>query len=636
MDLWRPYKDADKVYVMVELPDKSQELFLVDTGASISVLNEEVAERLKLNTQNTGGMIQGLGGSVPWIQTTVSSLKIGDFTLEAVDMAVGVPGVPDRAGALPVAGILGNNVWGNFVLVVDYPADVLELHLQHAYRIPKKSAPLLFDGYQALTPIYIEAQKDNQRVSDALFLEVDTGAHDLLIAGRTGEAYRDITTLGLEPILGVGADLDSLPESEFLQQTRRIPVSSIEFASRRLDYQTSARWVGSDGPSNRPNNLSGLIGYQVFRDYRLVLDFPGQHILLEPSRYAPRDFDAVGEYLKRELQFHGEDPNRADIRAWLQLADDDLTGATATIDAALKVQPDNISLRVLKGRILRYEGKLEEALIVLRGLSPLQMEEEGEWVAFINTLALAGYKEEALQRAEAALNDPAFKEADALIQSELLVALSDALVMLGRYSAAAAAIDDANALSGARNGHMLRKARIAYMEGDRYGAIVSLRRLMEVYPLNGVPFWLYGTLVEQQDQETYQQDMAYALQRLHPGDQPWDFVGAGLSLIGDKAGAKKAFQEGYQRDCMDLEGSDRANCDAWYWALARERLEEANVRIQEALADDPRNSSYLDTAAVVAWARGDKAGAIEAARKAALLSPEDPYLLWQLSRLESL
>src|SRR6185503_18277168 len=81
--------------------------------------------------------------------------------------------------------------------------------------------------------------------------------------------------------------------------------------------------------------------------------------------------------------------------------------------------------------------------------------------------------------------------------------------------------------------HLVRKARIAAASGDRYGAIVALRELMDNIPLEGLPFWLYGSLATPVDVPTYAADVERSLARLHPGTEPWDFVGAGWFAVGD-------------------------------------------------------------------------------------------------------
>ena len=57
-----------------------------------------------------------------------------------------------------------------------------------------------------------------------------------------------------------------------------------------------------------------------------------------------------------------------------------------------------------------------------------------------------------------------------------------------------------------------------------------------------------------------------------------------------------------------------------------------SIMDRRAVAKEPKNSAFRDTAAVVAAARGEFARASEEARQAARLSPDDPYLIWQARR----
>jgi Flp pilus assembly protein TadD len=74
---------------------------------------------------------------------------------------------------------------------------------------------------------------------------------------------------------------------------------------------------------------------------------------------------------------------------------------------------------------------------------------------------------------------------------------------------------------------------------------------------------------------------------------------------------------------------------AWYAGLVGTDLDDAWAAIQRAVETEPTRSDFLDTLAVVAEARGDLTTARDAARRAARLSPEDVYLLWQVRRLDA-
>lgn len=633
LDLWRGWPGSDKVFVNVGLPDGSSALFLVDTGASISVLNEDVAKRLSLDVIDAGGSVNGLSGSVPWMKATIPHLQLGAFGADDIDVAVGVPGAPKESGPLPIAGILGNNVWRNFTLVVDYPRDTLELYTPGKYHARGKGAQLVVGDNHLYTPVRIVAKKDKQVVDKQTMLEIDTGAEDLSLWCTTGEPFRDVTTLGVEQVVGIGVDLDRIPDFSFLAETRRIPVVSTEIGGRKLTPWSSVRWNSPDEISDACAVTPGLIGYGILHDWRVVVDYQGGKLTLEKSRGKPRQFDALGEWLKADRAEYGDDPRRAGARARVIAGQGDLLQARAIVDAGLAAIPTDPQLVVLRARLQRNSAEYAAAIATLSPMTPSELAGEDEWVSFVNSLVLEGRTAEALERAQAAVTAGTEDEP---AREDFLVALSDALLAAGRPTEAQSALDKAISVDLGGSAFLFRRARIALAEGDRYSAITTLRGLMQVYPIGGMPMWLYAMSAAPEDRETFRVDLDRALGRLHPGSQPFDFVGAAWMAVGDATKASEALTTGYNRDCARLPQSpDRDNCDAWYWALAHKNLDQAAARMKQALTAQPTNSAFHDTAAVVSLAAGDAAGAYAHAQEAARLSPWDPYLLWQVGRMKA-
>ncbi len=632
LDLWRGWPGSDKVFVNVGLPDGSSALFLVDTGASISVLNEDIAERLGLHVFDAGGTVNGLSGSVPWMKATIPHLQLGEFGADNIDVAVGVPGAPRESGPLPIAGILGNNVWRNFTLVVDYPRDQLELYPPGTYHARGRSAQLVVGDNHLYTPVRIIAKKDKEVVDQKTMLEIDTGAEDLSLWCQTGEPFRDVTTLGVEHVIGIGADLDRIPDYSFLSETRRIPVASVEIGGRKLVPWNSVRWNSPDEITDACAVTPGLIGYGILHPWRVVIDYQGGKLTLEKPRGKPRRFDALAGWLNADRVAFGADPIRAAPRARVIAGQGDLPQARALVEAGLRATPTDPQLVVLLARLQRNGAEYAAAVATLSSMTPSELAGEDEWVSFVNSLVLEGKTAEAVDRARAAVNAGTDDEP---AREDFYVALSDALLAAGRPTEAQAALDQAISIDMGGSAFLFRRARIALAEGDRYSAITTLRGLMQVYPIGGMPMWLYAMSAKPEDRETFRTDLDRALGRLHPGSQPFDFVGAAWLAVGEEVRGGEALTTGYARDCSRLPASpERDNCDAWYWALQHKNLDQAAARMKQALAAQPTNSAFHDTAAVVSLAAGDAASAFAHAQEAARLSPWDPYLLWQVGRMK--
>lgn len=641
LDLWRGWPGAEKIMVLASFPDGSDALFLVDTGAATSVLDKDLADKLGVTASaEDGGYIQGLSGQVPWVRGTLPELKLGGFTIRGVDVAVGLPGLPESIGALPLAGILGNNVWSNFVMTVDYPADTLTLALAgrgdgHA---PRRAPAMDWSQNSARTTLQLrtEGVRDGKPVHTVadVALDVDTGAGGLMLVGPRGEPFRGYSTVGEEPVNGLGADLDKLPDEKLLTVTRRIPVQRASLGGKTLDIDVSARWLCADGPCDQHPGLTGLAGYEMLRNHKVVFDFPHNRFWMTRSTSTPRTFDALAAGLEREQRLHPGDADRAAILAGLQWAKGDAEGALKTLADALVKKPKDPELTVMVARAHGISGDFDAELATLAQLEPADLADQDSWIDYIDGLVLAGRTSEALALAQRAADAPPPVPDHT---EDYLVALSDAQLAAGQVDAAHATINAASRASP-RGGsaHLIRLARIAAAAKDRYGVIVAMRDLLRIIPLQGLPIWLYALNAEGLDVPTFTHDVDVAMARLHPDQQPFDFLGAGFMAVGAPERGHAALQTGYARDCAALTGPDRDNCDAWYWALGRERLDEAEQKTEAAMKALPGNSAYADTAAVVALARGDLPLARERALRAARLNPSDPYLLWQVSRLAAL
>jgi len=628
--LYRPGPDAPKIYVEADLGDGVPRLFMVDTGAVVSVLTQDVADQLGLQSVEQPGRLVGLGGAVRWVQATVPEVDVGPMVLQDVRFAVGVQGVPDHAGLVPVAGILGNNVWGHFELAIDYPANTLTLHQPGVMELPDSSKPLLFDGQHIRTAVVLRAGDGDVVVEQPLVLEVDTGARDVILSGPIGGRLGSVATEGVEPIFGVGAG-DELPLSSFLRETRRVPLRSIDVGGLTVSEDTTARWLGfaSRGRGGlAPLGMTGLLGHAVLDEHVVMLDYPGQRIALVPSPSAPIDRDLHAWHLAQLRR--DRTPEGVRQRARLLAFLDDRDAALHVLARWQAQAPGDAEAVVLTARILRLEGRLDEARQTLEALGPAALVDADEIVAAVNGRWLAGDVQAAQSLADAAIR--ARPEAPGA-----WVARADALRAAGDTTAARRALFRANELSANPDGHLIRRAWVASEDGDTYGAITHARRLLELHPAGGVATWLYARQVAGTDAEAlFRRDAEHALGRLHPGDGPLDFLAASYHLLAEEGRADALMQAGRGRDCaVSREVASRSNCEAWYRALAGRELPQARAAIDAALVDHPHRTEFLDTKAVVLEAQGELTAARDAAWHAAALAPDDVYLLWQAARLDA-
>ncbi len=624
LDLLKESAEADKIYVQVDLGLDEPALFLLDTGASVTVVNDAVVEALGLEPVTGRGTIQGLGGVTPWRSVVLPALGLGEFEVQHVEAATGVRGVPSFGGGPPLQGILGNDVLQEFVVTVDYPAARMELDRPGQVTLPETATPMLFDGLHCYGFVGLRASELDHQV----LLAIDTGARGVLLSGFSGEPLAPLATEGEEALLGIGSG-DDLPATGFMRRTRRIPLDRVTIGGVTLDEVGDAQWVNFEGPVHiGPTSMPGLVGHSVLKGHRVVFDYPGERFALLPTSGPVRELEGHRVLLDSDLERNGDDPLRGYYRARLLAWLEDEQQAIQQVSAYLEQRPDDAEATVFLARLHEYTGDTEAYWRVLEPLGPQTLGEQGELVSVVNGLALDGQVERSLDLARAGI--------DALpARGRTRVAMADALMAAGHYAEARHAIATANRLEESPDGHLLRRARLALAEGDRVAALAHTRRLLEVLPSSGFAIWFYQHLArEDRELHTMRVDLEQAMSRLHERDHPLDFLAAAWTRLGETDRAQAALERGLERDCSAIDGeASRANCEAWYRAMAGLELDTALQRSLEATSEAPHRSDYLDTLAMVRWRRGELEDALKAATEARLRSPADVYLAWQVDRI---
>ena len=632
LPLVRAAPGAAKIYVEATLPDGRKGIFLVDTGASVTAIDQEVADRLGLVVDDPMGVIQGFGGQTAWRRSELPYVELGGVIVPNIEVAVGLPGVPEYTGAIEVDGIFGNNVWSDFVVALDYPADLLEIGRPGTIEVPATAVPMVFDGSHIHTIVRLVAEgADGEEIARDLLLEVDTGARRILLSGATGDGLGDIATEGEEPIFGLGAS-EKMPVSAFYRQTRHVDLVRAELGGVSIDDPGHATWINYDASLPVGPDLLGLVGHHVLADHRAVFDYPNGRFALTESIHEPRQLDGHQLMLDRELEDNGDDPDRALLRARYRAALEDVEGALGEVDVYLGEHADDLDATVLRARLLRYDGDLAGYADIVAGLDPGDLVDQGEIVATVNGLLLEDRNQDAVDLATAAV---ALRPDD----SAAHVASADALLNVGNAAGARTAIANAARLEENPDAYLKRRARIALAEEDVFAALAHLRTRLALYPSDGEALWFYAMLVAEREEldaaATFERDAAAAMRRLHRESRPLDFLMASLALVG--ADVEGLHDEGVERDCQPIEeGPSQDNCLAWYAAMSGLRDDDSLALIESAVAEEANRSDFLDTLAMVHLARGEHQEAADAALLAARITPDRFYHLWQAERIAAL
>ncbi len=631
LPLWRSDPASPKIYVEATLADGVPRLFMVDTGADFTMVHADVAAAAGLTVREQRGTVAGIGGSIErWQVAEGVELHLGPTTLRDLFVGVGVPGVPTHTGIVPVAGIIGSDVWQHFHVTIDYPANRMEL--RHPDVAPPEALAVPLFRHGGHIQVAVNLLVDDPSAADGIrrqpwVLELDTGALGVLLAGRPDNldpAVPARSTVGIEPLFGIGSD-DQLPVTAMLRETRHLPLKGLELGPMVVREEFDARWIDAPpGRSRLPPDMPGLLGHEVFDEHRLVIDFPRSRLSLLPPKGPATFRDAhAWAYAQNKRPKTAEDVyQKALLLARLDKMDD----ARALLTRALKHE-DAPNLTVLLSAVLRAEEDIQGADALLATLSAGALVDEHAIITATNSRWLQGDTEGALRIAEAAIRER--PEA-----AEAWIALADAQTSAGNHAAARLALETANELDEDPDGQLLRRAWVATQEGDVAAALTHFRRRLSIFPSGPYTPWIYASVARAAGlPDLAKHDLDVALSRLHPGDGPLDFMASAYRLLDAPEAAAQSFTDGFARDCGKGSDANQANCSAWYAGLAGKDLDAAAQDIARALDAEPHSAQYLDTLAVVYESRGMLDDAHNAAVRAALRDPKDVYLLWQARRL---
>ena len=102
--------------------------FIVDTGASHSVISNQTAAKLGILLEEAGcceatrgRSAQGANGAVAARTTTVDSLKVGDVESRNIEVAIVDLTNLSRTLQQTLDGIIGKNFMQNYKVIIDYP-----------------------------------------------------------------------------------------------------------------------------------------------------------------------------------------------------------------------------------------------------------------------------------------------------------------------------------------------------------------------------------------------------------------------------------------------------------------------------------------------------------------------------------
>jgi predicted aspartyl protease len=304
-----------------------EKLFLVDSGASMTVIDSALAAKLKLPL---GGKVPGAGagGTAEFYMVRVPGYTIDGITFsEQTAITYPIAGLLERFEEVEIGGILGYDFLSRFTTRIDYAGARFSFFEPDSFTATGKErvveAPLMHNIFSL--PISLDGTKGT-------FI-LDTGATSSVIQGSFAEKNNLASgrrTLGIA-LRGAGGQ-----EGAELCRFDSLVVGGIALRSPVLAIGEGTKGLASF------ESFDGVIGNDILDRFTVTLDYKHQRVLLEPNGRFDEPFyrDRSGLQLMRT--------EKGDIAVAAALP-----GSPAE---AAGFKPDDVVLSIAGKKALKYAG----------------------------------------------------------------------------------------------------------------------------------------------------------------------------------------------------------------------------------------------------------------------------------------
>lgn len=281
------------IYVPVRANGSRALRFVIDTGASSSVLSDKTAREIGLHpdSQQQAGAGSGEGAVRFWHAKDVS-FSIGNNQMVSGDVLVLSLENVERMTGREVDGVLGTDLFRHYAVKIDYAEREIQFFdpQSFVYHGPGESVPLTLSGVPLVkASVVIPGNK----AVEGLFL-VDTGSHDAL--GLNSPFVMKNNLLGgIKAVSSVDISLGgSWPKMVGRLESFRL--GSFNFEQPLIDFSQAASGQRSNAM------FSGVIGGAIWRRFTVIFDYSRQEMILEPNGELKKPFadDASGLILSAE------------------------------------------------------------------------------------------------------------------------------------------------------------------------------------------------------------------------------------------------------------------------------------------------------------------------------------------------
>ncbi len=266
--------------VPVEL-NGSKLKFILDTGVSSPILfNLTSQDSIQVN-QVSQILLRGLGDGDPIeaLKSTKNKFKVGGAVSHNQMLYVVLDKDLNFSTSLgiPIHGIIGYDVFKDFVVEVNYTKRHLKLYNpeDYQYKDSKKieTIPLIIDGKKAFVDGAITREDDTEIPVKLL---VDTGSSDALWLFHDPEKGLEIPNQNYEDFLGKGLNGNIFGKRTKLKGMR---IGSFRFNEAKVAFPYKESFYAIKNLGNR----NGSVGGEVLKRFNIIFDYPNNKLSLSKN-----------------------------------------------------------------------------------------------------------------------------------------------------------------------------------------------------------------------------------------------------------------------------------------------------------------------------------------------------------------
>jgi len=257
------------ILLPVRVNDRSPFDFILDTGAGTSLLSSDLARDLgaKILGSKEG---QTAGGRVSVSLAKVDSLTVGETKLRDVDMGIVDLGHIAKVVGAKIDGDLGYNFLKHFRVTIDYCDS--EIRLDDPKRVEG-----LAGGGKTEVPIRLAAPAKPLILVDVYLngggpfqFAIDTGTSTTAITPQLARQLKvEASPVGPGTTGGAPVDFSAGSLQSFQLGGAKIDNMAVIVADF---FEMLSAAVGA--------KLDGIVGYNFLRNYKVVIDYPGERLTL--------------------------------------------------------------------------------------------------------------------------------------------------------------------------------------------------------------------------------------------------------------------------------------------------------------------------------------------------------------------